>query len=428
MLMAIFTIFAASRREPLVDMIERVHQGFIAAGLGEPAVRVILSDPPVTAEINAVAALTGIKRVSSIDRVLKRWPQLERLARAGDAVAGIRSTQRFITNVTQSGTVEPLDFDILREIARGVPRSFPFHSITLQFSAPGFSQGPQMTMAPDAQALGALARAGVDIGAGHPTSPGVSVKDSWWVNGRERYLAAMRMIEADPAAKKLPAPPDAVATVLAACGKVRKTRQVPLIAASIQPQSTPLQKSFDAAAPEIAEALRAVVRDYRARMNEVVERAGLPHDLPPTHEAAAPVGVASGPKKPELLRAFTPLGYDCRGESGTFTLRRRTAGNLTAELNLDVGTWSKRIIAMFRVQGLVNGVGFKVTLILPVTRGGIIGSQYPIGGPERWRQIVDNLAALVAELDRSFVPAIEAISGPAPDWYRPEDSKGEAIN
>jgi hypothetical protein len=38
--------------------------------------------------------------------------------------------------------------------------------------------------------------------------------------------------------------------------------------------------------------------------------------------------------------------------------------------------------------------------------------QFPIGSPERWRQIVDNLAALVAALDRSFVPEIEAISGP----------------
>ena len=27
----------------------------------------------------------------------------------------------------------------------------------------------------------------------------------------------------------------------------------------------------------------------------------------------------------------------------------------------------------------------------------------------------------VAELDRTFVPAIEAISGPAPDWYKPEN-------
>ena len=159
--------------------------------------------------------------------------------------------------------------------------------------------------------------------------------------------------------------------------------------------------------------------DYRSRIAEIVESAKLPHDLPPNQEAFT-AGVTAGPKKPELVRAFTPMGYDCRGESGTFTLRRRTPGNLTAELMLDVGTWSNMALAIFRVLGLVNGAGFKATLFLPVSRRAAVGGQYPMGGPERFRQIVDNLAALVAELDRTFVPAIEAISGPAPDWYKPE--------
>jgi len=420
MLLAVFTTFAASKKESLADMIGRVHDGFLAAGFGEPSVRFTLADPPGSLEGNAVAALTGIKRVSSVERVLKRWPLLERFVRGASAAAGPRAAQRLITNVSESGAFEPVEFAILREIAQGVPKSFPFHSITLHFSAPGFSDGPEIPITPDPRRLGALMRAGVDIGAGHPTSPGVNVKDSWWVNGRERYLAAMRVIEADPAAKKLPPPPAMIASLFAACGKVRKTAQVPLVAGA-----TPQQRNIGAAGPEITDALRAVVRDYRSRMSEVVERAALPHDLPPNPEAAGPPGVTAGPRKPELLRAFTPLGYDCRGESGTFTLRRRTAGNLTAELILDVGTWSNMIMTHFRVLGLVNGVGFKATLILPVGRGATIGAQYPIGGPERWRQIVENLAALVAELDRSFVPAIEAISGPAPDWYRPENFKGE---
>ncbi|WP_177243467.1 hypothetical protein [Bradyrhizobium sp. Gha] len=46
--------------------------------------------------------------------------------------------------------------------------------------------------------------------------------------------------------------------------------------------------------------------------------------------------------------------------------------------------------------------------------------QFPIGGPDRWRQIIDNLAHLVATLDRSFVPEVEAILGPSPEWFQPE--------
>jgi hypothetical protein len=41
-------------------------------------------------------------------------------------------------------------------------------------------------------------------------------------------------------------------------------------------------------------------------------------------------------------------------------------------------------------------------------------------GADQWRQLVENLAVLVAELDRTFVPAVEAAAGPSPEWYRPE--------
>jgi hypothetical protein len=84
-------------------------------------------------------------------------------------------------------------------------------------------------------------------------------------------------------------------------------------------------------------------------------------------------------------------------------------------INLDVGTWSNSPTAFFEVSGL----GFRAVLPLPASKRAGPG-QYSIGGPERWKQIVENLAAVVAELDRTFVPAIEAVSGPAPEWYRPE--------
>jgi hypothetical protein len=237
--------------------------------------------------------------------------------------------------------------------------------------------------------------------------PGIEVTDNWWVNGRQRSILALTIVEADPAARTLPPVPEAVAAIFAACGKVKKT--TPLPASAMQPAPTLASEG----AP--AERIRTLASEYRARLPEIVERARLPHDLPSNQEAiAATVEFAAGPKKPELERAFMAMGYDCRGETGAFTLRRRTPGNLTVELYLDVGTWSNNVTAIFLVQGLANGTAFKASLPLPVARRAVAGGQYPIGGPERWRQIVENLAALVAALDRDFVPAIEAVSGPSP--------------
>jgi hypothetical protein len=50
----------------------------------------------------------------------------------------------------------------------------------------------------------------------------------------------------------------------------------------------------------------------------------------------------------------------------------------------------------------------------------VVGGQYPIGDAGRWQKIVENLAALVAELDSSLVPEIERAVGPSPEWYQPE--------
>jgi hypothetical protein len=436
MLMAVFTTFAASRKKPLGDVVERVHAGFVSAGYDEPIIRVSLSDPPNTPEISAATAALGTKRVSSIDRVLKRWPELEQFVRLAGPAA--RQT-RIISNLTETGAVAPIDFRILKEIARGVPKSFPCHRMTLHFQAAGFSDGPELPRNPDPRSISMLARSGVDVFAGQPTSAGISVTDSWWVNGRQRSFAALRLIEADPAAKRLPPAPANVEALFAACGKVRKTVQVPVVlapaAADVRDAASASAAPQAALRSETGEAVRAVIRAHRDRMSELL--AALPHDLPHQDESRAASATlsgipATGPKKPELVRTFAPMGYDCRGEHGDFKLQRRTAHNLSVQIHVTIGGWGSTVNAAMHVIGLPKDqekrAGLKAVLKLPlspraarsVVNGVEFVGQFPIGGHNRWRQIVENLADLVARLDRSFVPEVEAALGPSPEWFQPE--------
>jgi hypothetical protein len=334
--------------------------------------------------------------VSSVDRVLKRYPELERFASTASTLPGSPPVRQISNGPVSPAAGEAVRFPVVLAIGAGVPRSFPFHNVSFQFRGPEFGDVlPVRGLAGD-------------------MAPGVMVGDSWWVNGRVRSFSALTSVEADPANKKLPPPPGPVAALLAACGKAKSTVQIPLpdgAASATAPQAA-------GPSPDTARAVSDVVHDYRSRLVEIVDRAALPHDLPPALEALTTSALAetTGPKKPVLVRAFKPMGYDCHGGSGTFTLRRRTPGNLTVEIDLDVGTWSNSITAGFEVQGL----GFTARLALPVSKRAIGSGQYKIGGAERWQQIVDNLAALTAELDRSFVPAVEAVSGPSPEWYKPE--------
>jgi hypothetical protein len=392
MQVAIVTTFAASRKEPLVEMMNRVHEGFLNAGLGEPSIRFNFGDGLIPGG------------VSSVDRILKRHPELERFVTSADPMPNIRGARRISNGPVSAGSGETIPYATLQEIAAGVPRSFPFHRVVIHFYSPGFG-GHVQTLTPSAGMM-----------------PGVLLTDSWWVSGRKRSLSACTVIEAEPDNKKLPPPAGAVATVLAACGKARKTVQAPMagklptgLVPGVRLPSGTVVPSVD---PEKAGAVHELLLHYREQLPEIVSRARLPHDLAAAQEVRQQFGieVTSGPKKPALERVFKPMGYSCRGESGDFVLRRRTAANLTVELSVSIGSWGKSVTAHYSVWGL----GFKALLSLPASAKAVIHGQYPIGDADHWQKIAENLGALVAELDRTFVPEIESTAGPSPAWYNPE--------
>lgn len=392
MRVALLTTFAASRKEPLAAMMDRVHKGFADAGL-EPFLRFNFADG-------------GIVSFSSVDRVLKRHPELEHFVTTAPPLPGLPAVRRLSNGPLSDGANQAVPYDTLQAIAAGVPRSYPFHSVALHWHTSEFGE---LTPVPTALSAQLLA--------------GVLMSDSWWVNGRQRSLRVCRLAEVEAGAKKLPEPSGPLATVLAACGKARKTVQAPLPDTTgpgpVPAVRLPSGVAIPSANPEAVVAVKAITNKYRDSMAEIVARANLPHDLPATTEMLRlTTGVHAGPKKPALERVFKPMGYTVSGgsggETGTFHVRRRTAANSTVELALDCGTWSHKLLAVFAVLGL----GFKAALIVPPTRAAS-GGQYPIGDAEHWQKIVENLGALVAELERSFLPEVEAAGGASPEWYKP---------
>jgi hypothetical protein len=141
---------------------------------------------------------------------------MARFLATNSPMKGLPEVRRFSNTV--SG--EAAAFSSIQAIAAGIPRAFPFHNSTIHFHAPVFGE-----FVPGVSAIGdALA--------------GVTVSDSWWVNGRNRSLFAVTIVEADPGSKKLPTIPEPVAAVIAACGNTKGTVQVLLTPA--EPPSSPL--------------------------------------------------------------------------------------------------------------------------------------------------------------------------------------------
>jgi len=394
MRVALITTFAASRKEPLVAMMDRVHQGFVDSGLPEPFIRFNFGD--------GLPVMTSI-----VDRVLKRYPELVRFVTEKAPIPGMPSIQgarRISNGAVSPGANEAVPYTTLQAIAAGVPRSFPFHSVGIHFYSPEFGElMPTPTFAAEMMT-------------------GVLISDSWWVNGRQRSLSACRVAEVGPEDKKLPAPSGPVATIIAACGKARKTVQAP-VPAVLGMDPVPAVRlstgvNIASANPGAARAAKEVAVKYRDRLPEIVKQVNFPHELPGPREIA--LGLHPGPKRHALERVFKPMGYSVRGgtggETGSFSLRRRTAANSTLELSLDCGTWMHGVLAIFKVWGL----GFKATLTIPPGANVGIGAQYPIGDAEHWRKVVENLGVIVTELERTFVVEVEAAAGPSPEWYQPE--------
>lgn len=119
------------------------------------------------------------------------------------------------------------------------------------------------------------------------------------------------------------------------------------------------------------------------------------------------------PLKPPLEKHFKPLGYSCKGGSGIFTLRRRTALNHVIEVNLDVGTWSRSLTGHYHVYM----PDFQFRLAMPASAE-LKAMQCDIGDADRWEKLVENMAAFTAHLDREMVPEVEKIAGPAPAWFQ----------
>jgi hypothetical protein len=190
MRVALLTEFVASKKEPLAEILQRIYQAFSGAGLGEPTVRFNFGDAPLRGH------------VSSVDRVLKRHPELERFVTSAVPRPLIPGARRISNGLLSPSPAvgEAVPFATLHSIAGGVPRAFPFHTIHIHFHSPEFGESiPEGTRSPEMM-------------------PGILLRDNWWVNGRNRTLSACALVEADPASKKLPALPAAVTAVLTQCG------------------------------------------------------------------------------------------------------------------------------------------------------------------------------------------------------------------
>jgi hypothetical protein len=71
MRVALLTTFVASKKEPLGEMLQRIHQAFSGAGLGEPAIRFNFGDAPLLVHGYAAVSSAQVPQVQDVVVVLE---------------------------------------------------------------------------------------------------------------------------------------------------------------------------------------------------------------------------------------------------------------------------------------------------------------------------------------------------------------------
>lgn len=301
----------------------------------------------------------GESSSTALERFFKRYPQHRGLEQTV-TIPGIIPYQLQSLSANQ----DTFPFALLCEVADGIPRSYPFPIAITNFTS-NSSNPATITVALYSGAL-----------------------------GRKATLTASYQTQIPDNAKAPAPPPSDLAPLFELLGKPAKSSRAPVEATPIDPRP-----------------LIEIIQTYRRRMLDISHEANLPHQLPPLQEALT-VRAEPHPLKPTLVARFEPLGFSCKGGSGIFNLRRKTPGNHVIGLMLDVGTYSRLLTAQFEFFTL----GYRAVIPLPVAAG-TNPPQYPIGSPEQWAKLVDNLATLLLWLEPTLIRELEAAAPPAPSWF-----------
>ena len=210
-----------------------------------------------------------------------------------------------------------------------------------------------------------------------------------------------------PNGREVPAFPTSAQTLVDALGKV--ARRTTSITPSIE-DDTRIQS--------LAEKGKAICQRYAESPFAGRLGATLPRSLP-TVERGKTFGVplierrtAGIPSIKDLLKqSLSPLGYHYKSNwsgQGGYTLKKSGAQGYVLEFFADASPMGGAFCSSLIVHTLF--ARFAVDIVLPPH-----GKNYPIN--ESLPDLIANVAFVVKTLEETFVTEIEALLGPAPEWF-----------
>lgn len=324
-----------------------------------------------------------------LDAVLRRQKSaLEYLVKCYPVFEVFRTTAALLPQrETPMVTGEGVPAETLLEVARGIPRRFPFGTATFAWrdvAALDFTPG---LPAPDNTAANLYARI-----AGRVGMPGITLVSTWGVPKRSLDLTAVVRLSSENGEGKKPQLPQATRSLLDAIGRFRSDD----VFAVPDPGETLEVK---------AELSRVDDAFKRGRALLMQRLPALPlQALEPRARDVSSSFESPGSVKEPLMQALAPLGYAPArgGGAGAMHFAKHTAEGHQLRVTVDRGTWANHFLGRFEIRS----ERWIRAMSIPLAPGDFPGQAYDLRDEHQIQRLCENLATVVAEIERVVYPPV----------------------
>ena len=352
-----------------------------------------------------------MSRTSAIERLLKQYLELapyaiEEYSLSGEKVRILSNLDERWAQSNPRGATGYIDTDLLAKIADGIPN--PYH---LMYSNFMFEKIPWVlggSIEPMPGKSGGRKWSGlfpeVCLPCLDTPFPGVVLKSKWWTSRRQISLHATIYVES-PGLDCISPPASSILTM----GYLKQLGKIHLEGMVFGLDDDEWQMITEA-----TDKANRISEECRTHLPEILGKLQLPHILPGDPGRWEGSWLTS-PHKEVLVSVFKPRQYRYQSKlsgQGVFILSKHTPNHNRLSLLFDVGSISH--LCSSRIA--INGPGWSSGIDLIVTPDQK-HSQYPIGGGDSWNCIVQNVAVLVDNLEKEYVPQIETLFPRTPKWF-----------
>jgi hypothetical protein len=324
-----------------------------------------------------------------LDAVLGRQKSaLEYLAKCYPIFGDFRTSAKLLpTRETPMITGEGVPAETLLEVARGIPRRFPFGTATFAWRdvAP-LDFAPELP-APDNSVANLYARI-----AGRFGMPGIVLVSKWGVPKRSLDLTAVVRLNSENGARKKPELPQVTQALLDAIGR-RKTDDVFAVPdADEAPAAKAAFSNVDDAFKRGHAMLMQRLPELQLETLEIRARDVYGFESP-------------GSVKEPLAQVLAPLHYAPErggGSPGTMLFVKRTPEGHQLRVTVDRGTWANHFLGRFEIRS----ERWVRAMSIPLAPGDFPGHAYDLLDERQIHRLCDNLAIVVAEIERIVYPPV----------------------